>query len=256
MPFLYYAAAKPAPLPDCLAHLRGLPLHVRGVSRGPSGRGEGVVFAAQQALELGHVALRDELRFRPVAGSDGAVLVAQVLTPAPLEKLEREPKVEGPQLLLDDGRRWQVPRVRLYADAGEQVTWTTAIPCRLDLDDQERLTQGEPLPRFASAWAVADAWSRLRFGALAEDELSYWDLRGWLAAAAVVLGVNYAVGLRELMLCGALASRQAAERVLDAAVDYDGLVELQKKRRARCATASPSPGPGEDFQATDPPVPT
>lgn len=259
MPFLYHTAGQlPSrkAWPAALAHLHGLELHTRQVVRGPSGAGDGVVFAPQQFLEPGQVALVDRLTWRVVHGSE-SLRVAQVETPAALAKLGREQTVEGLRLVLDDGRRWLIPRVRFYFEEGDRRGWTTSVPQELELTDAGELVRGDPLPAYRSLWDTADAWNRLRLGTLEPSEMREWnDVRNWLAAAARIVAANYHIGLRELMLCGALRSQQTAERILDAAIDFDGLKALQKKSLETSASASPSPGAADSAPDTGRPPPT
>lgn len=260
MPFLYHtagAAPNRKALPPCLAHLAGCDWHTRPVTRGPKGAGDGFVFAPQAFLDVGQVAFLDSLKWRPLHGGGTQYSVALVEPIPPLAKLSRENQVAGPRLVLDDGRRWQIPLARYYVGEGDQVGWSTNIPQELDLSDGDELVRGEPLPAFASLWRTADAWNRLRLGALEEAEQKQWaSEKQWLVAAAEILAANYRVGLRELMLCGALRSRQTAERILDAAIDLHSLRELQKKSQEASALRSPSPGAAESSPATNPPPPT
>jgi hypothetical protein len=101
---------------------------------------------------------------------------------------------EGLELTDATGRSWVVPIVRRVLRESLTATPTTGLPCYYRRDPLTgRMVPGDVVDAYRAAWDATEwAWDALLSGEEIDEEQC-------LETAAVVLGINYAVGAEELL---------------------------------------------------------
>ena len=242
-----------------------------GVHRnGPDGRQGVIVADAGRVPKIGWYP--DRQKFRPVPGSEALVVWYEDQRPGP-EDLVRSEVAAGHLVRLCDGNDWMVPIARGWSHHnGAAFVWYCGLPRRMDVDEAGNWVEGDPLPRYAGLWQMALAYWDRKQRALnqADDEqpdetagirtaFDFADFGGASDAAVEALGFNYRLGKAEVGALG-LFDTTSAVRVLDALVDFPGLLALLAKKASEAtgaaAGSSGDVGPAASTPATVPASPT
>ena len=248
-----------------LAHAFEGRLTPREVSRGPDGD-RGVVVADPDRLSehlLGYWPERQTWRKLPGStvwlGSTNAERVEP-------RDLVRENAVAGHWVTLADGQDWLVPVARGLADEEDSLSWYSALPSAVTLDDEGNWTRGGVVAKYQQLWQIAcDWWDAVQAAPVeeVEDNANQGTARVRVRfsfdnvcdAALVALGTNYRLARAEVAFLG-LFDDACAREVLMAVVDWPVAKEFLKKKLAAHAGSSTGDGPPAGTAATGQPSPT
>lgn len=153
--------------------------------------------------------------------------------PLPSE-LIRSKTLPGERVLLSDGHAWLAPRLLFWAgDGGYQVE----LPTKIDFNDAGELVKGEVLAPYAALTTLVDRLYAMMVGG---KPLSTAEA---VETAGTILGINYVVGERELMLLGALAQDASLLAIGEVAADSQRAnrwaeAQVEKKKVALARAAS------------------
>jgi hypothetical protein len=148
---------------------------------GPEGR-QGIVCAQSDSYQDGrNVFHREMQRWTKVPGADCWVGYWIDAVPGPAD-LARRKQIAGYGLVLGDGRSWEIPVARSYAERGEgeaaELFYEVNLPRALELAADGKWTAGGVVARYAPLWELAEAWPDRCRGVLPAGELSPRPRRG------------------------------------------------------------------------------
>jgi hypothetical protein len=255
--FLYYLCGISTPVGEDrlrklgLGYALGTGVSCVMVGRGPDGE-SGLVVADTKRLGnqcAGYYPAEQTWQLIPPS------LLSHSLPPTPIwvghytadppkpEELLRPDALRGELLVLGDNRApgWQIPILRgVVADplsAAGDVDLVPMVPVVAGVDEEGRWQAAQVAARYQPAWAAALAWcdakAQIEFGQ--EDEygsaMGSFTFETLLDSAALVLGLNYAVGKIEIAALG-LFDTASPRRILDAATDWQAFEAWFKKKLA------------------------
>jgi len=271
---LYYIpgqtrAIKLEQLPELgLAHAFEGRLTPREVSRGPDGD-RGVVIADPDRLSehlLGYWPERQTWHKIPGAADKPVWLGSPHGERVEPRDLIRETPLAGHWVHLADGQDWLVPVARGLADDEDSLTWYSALPAAVTLDDAGNWTRGGVVAKYQQLWQIAcDWWDAVQAAPVEEVEDGdqgtarvrvRFSFENVCDAALVALATNYRLNKAEVAFLG-LFDDACAREVLMALVDWPVAREfLKKKLAAAHAGSSTAAGPPAGTAATGPASPT
>jgi hypothetical protein len=245
--FLYYLPGRKLVVGDdvpalpCAYAFDGPYLHSTEVHQGPDGQG-GAVIAPSDRCEAAHCIYRtSDQTWIEAAG----YWVGYWNDRRPREEdLRRPSAIEGDWVSLGDDHAWIVPRARRWsaAESGSaaKIEWTNLLPSRVRFAGGVAVL-GDPLPRYAELWSIANAVAAVRFGqaTVEQEKLVSWE--NIFHIVCRVLAVNYAISPIEATLLDLLTTETPTD-VLDAVLDWDTFTAWQKKTSRPTAGASSSNG--------------
>lgn len=223
--------------------------------KGPDG-GSGCVIADSNRIDAAKV--RVDLRKQEWVDCSGYWLGWYRDNPPTEETLRRAERLDGERLILGDEQQWLVPVARRWSandDPAGFPQWSSALPSRVTLK-QGRFVLGDPLPRYADLWRIAEAVFAARCGIAdeAQQQLLSGDNRWHLACR--VLAANYVVSTAEVVALGLLTT-ETPERAFDAMLEWKRFDELLvQKKRTRIDGPSSSNGRADNSRDTVPPAST
>lgn len=228
-----------------------------GVRGGPDAA-DGVVFANPTRVDSGGVGYYPKHQlWRRVPGRPTWVGLDTAAAAGP-DDLAQAEQLDGHLVPLADGRVWLVPIARAWRQTDEGPRYHTALPQLSTLDADGRWVSGQVDARYRALWDVATRWHDAKFAAVDSDDdsqgaencqeivITFDDLH---ASAVTALAANYALAAAEVSLLGLLSDRACAT-ILDALIDWPGLVAILKKKASD--TSSSNAGPGGSTPATGP----
>ena len=245
---LYYLPAVARPTPEKIAEaglayaFEAKPLAVE-VMRGPFDGPGGIVLCdprAPQAERLGYYP--DQQTWRKIPGAKsftehGAVCVGMwndvAARPGP-EHLARRFMLRGHAVQMSDGRIWECPAAVHY-DEGDPVRRTELLPHEIDTDEAGEWVTGPIRREYRRQWEIAQRWqsfyAQLHNPETEEDRDVETDLllTDVFDDAAACLATNYRLAKIEIAMLG-LFSESSARDVLNAVIDWPGLVAILQKK--------------------------
>lgn len=161
--------------------------------------------------------------------------------PSP-EDLARDEQLPGDWVTFEDGSKWMVPKLMLWADSPSDTVpaiWHHSLPCCIDIDDFGNPVMGDVQPKYKDLFDFGmRVMTKVSGG---KESLGDADL---MKFATHCLGVNYRVSLLELSskVMGCLTGKDALNVVLSA-IDLEAYKEAVGNwagRQGRPTTDTPS----------------
>lgn len=200
------------------------PLSCMCMANTPTG-GAGVVFADPSRQGEGRVKMdlaAQEWRKMPRAGLPEIYCgYWRDAAPTP-QDLARAKQLPGYSIPLADGHQWTIPVVRLFDEFAGHLT--SNLPCYLDVDEQGRPVNGQPLSAYAHLWELTAPFAEQM---LAED--SKESTTEQIAdAACALLQTNYVVDWPEIAAAKALTNQQMIHNIVAVAIDWPTYLRWQE----------------------------
>lgn len=239
--------------------------------KGPGGRPGVVVADATHVKRVGYYST--EQRWQQMHGLDAWVGIFTNQVPTPND-LRRADILHGYPVELADGKEWTIPLVRACAANDDGMTWTSALPARMDIDSEGRAIAGIVLPSYQQVWEVVHKQNAILVKlfervAVAVGHAPNGDTAAWLdqwwyvdsmlgldavelarmdRVAMTLLGANHRIGtLAEAVLLDIFTMPNPySPRIFAYACDVPGYLEIKKK-------AGLDGGPSGDGKSDDTP---
>lgn len=149
--------------------------------------------------------------------------------------LQRKQLLDGYWVELSDGNQWLVPIAR-KPEMDEELRWTVTLPRTLIFRNGDWL-YGPVERRYAGLLDIAYKWLPVRVAAVRDDtdeanatmQLMDVSMQECISMAVTALSYNYRLGPAEVSALG-LMNQFNFLGVLDALVDWSGLLELLEKK--------------------------
>ena len=189
----------------------------------PETSAAGYVFGCEATLGGKVVGIYpDEQRWAKVPGSDCWVGHYKDATPT-TESLSRESPLPSYVLQLGNGEDWAIPKV-VHVDDGEIGK---NLPCKLDVDDEGKIKQGDPIEKYQYLWTIAKPYIEAFLVPEIGDTFDV-DSSDILADAVRFLQANYRLGLREAIMLELFPDDlDKIIRVCLCAIDYGTWIDWQ-----------------------------
>lgn len=226
-------------------------VRARACDGGPDKRRGCIAAEPDRVPTAQHGYYPDRQTWRKIPGGDCWVGYETASPPGPEDLLRADHLTKSHPVKLADGRTWQAPIARSFAELDDQLVAYAALPQTSDLDEEGRWTTAAVVARYAPLWELAcDYYDHVVAGLAALDQSRrppgsedddepqavtvQFDFARLHEAAVEALSANYLLGPAECAALG-LFTRDHARSVLEAAIDLPGLVALQKKSTAAVA---------------------
>lgn len=202
--------------------------------RTPTG-GKGWLFFSQERLGTAYLGYHAELQvWRKIPGSEIWIGHDKGKRPGPQTLLRGKP-LDGQAVELADGNQWLIPRLRIFSAARG---FQSAMPVRVDLDDDGNWIQGEPVgdqERFA---AIVERLIAGMLDSLLDDGIPPLTTLEMLDIATTLLQANYVVDKVEVAMLGLLTNDDLLMRIGRVAVDFDTAMDWAVKKNAESGLAA------------------
>ena len=219
--------------------------------------GKGMIFGDESRLNGMTIGLHpDEQTWRKIPGSECHVGLYNDARPTPSDLLRRD-QFRGYNIALQDGNSWAIPAAVQVLEGEPQSN----LPCKLDVDDEGKICDGEPLEKYRYLWELTEPYADVFLhGSKNIEEIDSNDL---LRDAVSLLAVNYRVGLAEVILLELFTANltEGPLSICLAAIDYPTWADWQEQQKkttfvAETAGYSTADGKTDSLPATAQLVPT
>lgn len=257
--FLYFVSGVTTPVTPALIEQYGLGYAFTGTPENSATNGNspsgvpGCVFVdstRQEGRTAGYHPDRQTWRELPAADNRPPLWLGYWTDAKPTPaQLARTELLDGPELLLADGNRWQVPIVRSYDEVSR--TYQCELPAYLDYDAAGRPVRGEVIEKHRRLWELTAPIASRHFadGSEGEDGSEAEAEQQLYAAVVALLQANYVVDLPELVQLRAIADEASLATAALVSCRYDVLVrwidELGAKKNDPTTTSGSSTSAGE-----------
>jgi hypothetical protein len=153
--------------------------------------------------------------------------------PVSPEQLARQQQVEGDQLVLLDGHRWQIPRLRKWLDDDEQIQFSPELPRVMHRSTSTgRFVLGSVIPQYRDLWERSLKIAESMFAQLAQSQAASLEDSEVELFVCEVLAANYRVDA-DVISHLQLLTPELTGAIVRAALDWDTLRAHLKNRLRR-----------------------